>query len=110
MIDERRASRERYESMRPTAEAFVPEELPRLRVPLLVVHWPDTSFSEGPALASLVPGARLVTRAGRGHFWYDPDPDSLIALIRDFVMEHADPAAGTGDQPEPVTPTAGAKP
>lgn len=91
------------------AESFAPEELPRLRVPLLVVHWPETSFSEGPALASLVPGAQLVTRAGKGHFWYDPDPDSLIALIRDFVMEHADPTAQTWDQPEPVAETAGAK-
>ena len=69
------------------------EEVEHLRVPLLAVDWPETDGSQGPELASRVPEARLVTRAGRAHPWYDPDPESLIALIRDFILEHAEEPA-----------------
>ena len=68
-------------------------EIGELRPPLLVVDRPGAAQSEGTQIASLVPGAQLVVRAGRAHHWYDPDPDGLIALIRDFVLEHVDQPA-----------------
>ena len=69
----------------------VPGLLPQVQVPTMVVHWDEGRFWDaGPEVASRIDGARLVVRHGRGHPWYDPDPDSLIALIRDFVLEHVD--------------------
>ena len=77
------------------SEAAV-EELPSLRLPLLVVDWPQRDLpSDGPELASLIPGARLVTRAGKGLWYFDPDMDSLIDLVRDFVLEHTAPGSAT---------------
>ena len=69
-------------------------ELDHVRAPLLAVDWPEADGSQGPEVASRVPGARLLTRAGSAQPWYDPDPESLLALIRNFILEHAEePAA-----------------
>ena len=74
-----------------------------IHAPTLVVHWDNDLWSTGPELARLIPNARLVVREGRGYPWYDPDPEGLHALIRDFVLEHAEPPA-----PAPLTPVASA--
>ena len=75
-----------------------------IHAPTLVVHWDNDLWSTGPELARLIPNARLVVREGRGYPWYDPDPEGLHALIRDFVLEHAEPPA-----PAPLTPVASAR-
>lgn len=70
------------------------EALPSIQTPALVVQWEDAQmWRDGPHLAAGLPQARLTVRAGRCHPWYDPDPDSLIALIRDFFLEHAEPSS-----------------
>lgn len=102
------------ERVRPTVdrrreifESWAEGEVGGVIKPTLVVDWPELDFSEGARLARMVPGARLVVRAGKSNSWYDPDPDSLTALIRDFVTEHAGDAAPPPDQADPVAaPTA----
>ena len=74
-----------------------------LQPPLLVVDYPENGFSEGPQLARLVPGARLVARPGRGGPVWNSDLEGLIALIREFVLEHAG-AAGAGRPARAASP------
>lgn len=67
----------------------LPAAVAELRSPLLVVDWRGNSGSDGADIASRVPGARLATRPGGEHYWYDPEPESLNALIREFILEHS---------------------
>ena len=77
------------------------DEIPMIAAPVLVVDWADREMpSDGPELAGIITGARLVSRDGRGIWYFNPDMDSLHALIRDFVLEHADPQKAA-----PVAPT-----
>ena len=66
-------------------------EIPSLETPLPVIDWPEADGSEGPELARRWPNARLASRPGRGHYWYDPDPGGLVLFIRDFVLAHVSP-------------------
>ena len=66
------------------------EEGHGLQAPMLIVDWPQSGYSEGPQLARLVPGARVVSRPGKGTWLFNPDLEGLIALVGDFVWEHSD--------------------
>ena len=88
----------------------LPDELPKIAAPLLVVDWPQRDLpSDGPEFASLIPGARLVTRTGKSLWWFDPDMDSLIDLIREFVLEHTAPQTAASSPATPA-PSAAASP
>ena len=87
------------------------ETMAALRVPTLVVHYPDEPmYQGGPEMAAAIEGARLVVRPGRGYPLYDPDPVGLADLIRDFVLEHAEPPSlagadtGPADEALPLSP------
>lgn len=70
--------------------ADVSAELASVSLPTLVGYWPNHPvFTSGRDVAALIPGARLAVRKGSGFPWYDADPEGLIDLIRDFVLEHA---------------------
>ena len=62
-----------------------------LQAPILIVDWPESGYSEGLQLARLVPGARVVSRAGKGSWPWNPDLDELATLVSDFVWEHSRP-------------------
>ena len=88
------------------------ESMARLRAPTLVVHYPnEPMYQAGPEMAAAIAHARLVLRDGRGFPFYDPDLEGLVALIRDFVLEHADapettpvPPAGAPNGGIPLSP------
>ena len=89
------AARRQWETLLPNVD--MTGALADVQAPSLVVHYPEEPlYPSGPAMAAAIEGARLVVRPGRGYPLYDPDPDSLIDLIRDFLLEHA-------DQPSPTT-------
>ena len=67
------------------------DSLPAIRVPTLILHYEQNQFSAGPEMASRVPNAHLVVRAGDGYPpWYDDDQDGLFDLLVPFFHEHAD--------------------
>ena len=66
----------------------VAERLRSLHVPTLVVHGEDDAVmpvGNGRAVASLIPGARLVVLPGRGHMFFAEAPRETAALVTDFV-------------------------
>ena len=78
-----------------------------IRAPVLVAHYPDEGMYEGgPEMAATVTDSRLVVRPGRGYPLYDPDPESLYRLVRDFLLEHAgQPPATTAQTQSPPDDT-----
>ena len=85
--------------------------VPAIRAPMLAAHYPEEAIYDGATqLAAIAADARLVVRAGRGYPLYDPEPESLYDLIRDFVLEHpAEPASApphASDKPSalPLSP------
>ena len=73
---------------RPPASGFWWLEPDRIHAPTLVVHYPDEPmYQGGPELAQAIEGARLVVRPGRGYPLFEPDPDGLATLVRDFILD-----------------------
>jgi pimeloyl-ACP methyl ester carboxylesterase/DNA-binding CsgD family transcriptional regulator len=73
------------------AETDVTAELPKIRVPTLVVHR-RTEFiplSYGEALASGIRGARLVVLEGTDHLPWSGDSDAIVRAVGDFLREVA---------------------
>jgi pimeloyl-ACP methyl ester carboxylesterase len=44
-----------------------------------------THLAYAKALAAAIPGARLVTLAGQGHYYYFSDPEGMNGAIRAFL-------------------------
>jgi pimeloyl-ACP methyl ester carboxylesterase/predicted glycosyltransferase len=68
----------------------------RVRCPTLVLHGDAderVAYANGQQIASLVPGARLLTIAGGGHLMMARDPVAFARTVRDFVGER--PARST---------------
>ena len=64
------------------------EHATRVRCPTLVMHGDSdgrVEFARGEAIASLVPGARLLTIGGGGHLMMARDPVAFCLALRDFV-------------------------
>ena len=76
----------------------VKDALRRVTTPALVGHWDGHLWSGGLEVAALLPNAKLVIRKGTGYVWYDPEPESLYRVVRDFISEHADPTPATTAQ------------
>ena len=64
------------------------EDLGAIPQPILFVHWDAADWDRGVEFARRVPNSELVVRPGNTHPWYDPEPESLQTLIRNFVMKH----------------------
>ena len=81
----------------------LPARAEQVRAPLLCVDWPERDTSQGRELATHVPNARLLSRAGGTMPWLDPDQDGLIASIREFILAHATeaPSPQTASPPPP---------
>ena len=63
-------------------------DLPKLAVPLLLVHGEDDAMippASARDAAALVPGARVETLAGLGHLAHEEAPDQVAALIAGFA-------------------------
>src|SRR5919109_1570346 len=63
--------------MRSFFDLHVTETAPKVRCPVLVVHARDdrrVPFEEGRLLASLIPGARLLTLETRNHILLENEP------------------------------------
>jgi magnesium chelatase accessory protein len=63
-------------------------DLPRLTVPLLLVHGdqdPAIPLANAREAAALIDGATVVPLAGLGHLAHEERPGDVAALVRDFV-------------------------
>ena len=66
----------------------VREHARRVRCPTLVIHGDGdrrVAYANGQGIASLVPGARLLTIGGGGHLMMARDPVPFGLAVRDFV-------------------------
>jgi len=64
------------------------ENASRVRCPTLVIHGDDdrrVAYANGQQIASLVPGARLLTIGAGGHLMPARDPVAFAIAVRDFV-------------------------
>jgi pimeloyl-ACP methyl ester carboxylesterase/DNA-binding CsgD family transcriptional regulator len=74
------------------------DECRRLRVPTLVLQRQSDSAVDarlGRELAALIPGARFVPLAGRGHYPWDGDPREGLRAIASFLEGPAPSANGS---------------
>jgi pimeloyl-ACP methyl ester carboxylesterase/DNA-binding CsgD family transcriptional regulator len=70
----------------------VTEDIPRVKAPALVLHARGDAmvpFEEGRRLASMLPGARLVTLEGRNHILQENEPawHQFLAELHDFLRD-----------------------
>jgi pimeloyl-ACP methyl ester carboxylesterase/DNA-binding CsgD family transcriptional regulator len=87
-------------------ETRVDDLLDRVASPTLVLHRRDDRaipYRLGRDLAARVPGARLVSLAGRSHFPYAGDSAAVVRAILEFLGE---PVEGlpSGQAPDSLTP------
>ncbi len=72
--------------------ATLKRDLPRLQVPLLLVHGAGDAavpLSAAREAAARVPGARLVTLPGLGHLAHEEQPGAIVGLIDAFAHDDA---------------------
>jgi DNA-binding CsgD family transcriptional regulator len=90
-------------------EMCVDDLLGQVVVPTLVLHRRDDraiAYRLGHELAAQIPGARLVSLAGRSHFPFVGDAAAVVRAILEFLGEPpAAPSPGLGGQ-QPSTLTA----
>jgi pimeloyl-ACP methyl ester carboxylesterase/UDP:flavonoid glycosyltransferase YjiC (YdhE family) len=78
------------ESLRAIDGSNVYDLLPRVRVPTLALHGTADKivpYTHAEKLVAAVPGARLVTFEGAGHFLHGRHAIKVNRLIRDFVLD-----------------------
>lgn len=81
-------------------------ECPHLRVPTLVLQrQSDSTVSSrlGRELAALIPGARFVPLAGRGHYPWDGDPREALGAIASFLEAPVPGQNGSMNGSSPLT-------
>lgn len=86
-------------------EVRVDDLLDQVKAPTLVLHRRDDRaipYRLGRDLAARVPGARLVSLAGRSHFPYAGDETSVVRAVLEFLGETGAPAAASA--PSGLTP------
>jgi pimeloyl-ACP methyl ester carboxylesterase/class 3 adenylate cyclase len=79
-----------------SAEIDVRGVLPAIRVPTLVLHREGDMIvpvGHGRYMAAHIPGARYVEFPGGEHFFFEGDPESMLAEIEEFI---------TGVRPAPA--------
>jgi DNA-binding CsgD family transcriptional regulator len=80
-------------------EACVVDELDRVVTPTLVVHRRGDRaipYRLGRDLAARIPGARLMTLPGRGHFPWAGDSAPLVRAVLEYLGETAGPPGRPG--------------
>ena len=73
-------------------EIDVSELAPRVRAPTLVVHRRGdlaVPYRQGRELASLIPGARLLTLEGNNHAFLpgEPEMQQMLDAVEEFFVE-----------------------
>ena len=84
-------------------ETRVDDLLDSVAAPTLVLHRRDDRaipYRLGRDLAARVPGARLVSLAGRSHFPYAGDTAAVVGAILEFLGDREPPAAPAAEPPD----------
>ena len=86
----------------------LPQDLSGIRVPTLLVQWPDNALGEpeiAQRLAAEIPHARMMTRSGEAGIQMDADVEGLTQAITGFVRESMPEsfAHPSGAEPTPST-------
>jgi pimeloyl-ACP methyl ester carboxylesterase/predicted glycosyltransferase len=99
------------ESLRAIDGSNVYELLPRIQVPTLALHGTldkIVPYGHAEKLAAAIPGAKLVTFDGAGHFLHGRHAVKVNQLIRDFVLDRPVEAGtipvGTAQKTPPARP------
>jgi class 3 adenylate cyclase/pimeloyl-ACP methyl ester carboxylesterase len=90
-------------AMEGSADVDVYDLLPSLKVRTLVVHRINDSFAApaiGQKMASMIPGARLLTPPGTIHGYWLGDTDAVLHGITSFLDERPETRATTNAEPE----------